>query len=40
MAEKDFGHILDRGREVAAKGSDELFETVGVCGEVSGIRDL
>ena len=40
MAEKDFGYVLDRGREVAAKGSAELFETVGVCGEVSGIRDL
>jgi len=34
----DFEHVIDRGREVAKKGSEEIFETVGVRGEVVGIR--
>jgi len=38
MSVKDFEYVLDRGREVAEKGSDEIFETVGVRGEVTGIK--
>ena len=33
-----FEYVIDRGREVAEKGSEEIFETVGVRGEVAGIR--
>ena len=33
-----FEYVIDRGREVAEKGSEEIFETVGVRGEVVGIR--
>ena len=33
-----FEYVIDRGREVAEKGSEEIFETVGVRGEVIGIR--
>jgi hypothetical protein len=35
---KDFEYVIDRGREIAAKGSEELFETVGIRGKVTGIR--
>jgi len=38
MSVKDFEYIIDRGREIAEKGSEELFETVGIRGEVTGIR--
>jgi len=38
MSVKDFEYVIDRGREVAKKGSKELFETVGIRGEVTGIR--
>jgi len=34
----DFAYVIDRGREVAEKGSEEIFETVGVRGKVIGIR--
>jgi pyruvate ferredoxin oxidoreductase alpha subunit len=39
MAVKDFEYVIDRGREVAEKGSEELFETVGIRGEVTDIRE-
>jgi len=38
MSVKDFEYVIDRGRGVAEKGSKELFETVGIRGEVTGIR--
>jgi pyruvate ferredoxin oxidoreductase alpha subunit len=38
MSAKDFEYVIDRGREIAEKGSEELFETVGIRGEVTGIR--
>jgi len=38
MSVKDFEYIIDRGREIAEEGSKELFETVGIRGEVTGIR--
>ena len=38
MSVKDFEYVIDRGREIAAKGSEELFETVGIRGKVMGIR--
>ena len=38
MSVKDFEYVIDRGREIAEKGSEELFETVGIRGEVTGIR--
>jgi pyruvate ferredoxin oxidoreductase alpha subunit len=38
MSAKDFEYVIDRGREIAQKGSAELFETVGIRGEVTGIR--
>jgi len=38
MSVRDFEFVIDRGREIAEKGSDEIFELVGVRGEVSGIR--
>jgi pyruvate ferredoxin oxidoreductase alpha subunit len=39
MSVKDFKYVLDRGREVAEKGSEEIFETVGVRGKVTGIKE-
>jgi pyruvate ferredoxin oxidoreductase alpha subunit len=39
MSVKDFEYVLDRGREVAEKRSKEIFETVGVRGEVIGIKE-
>lgn len=39
MSVKDFEYVIDRGREVAEKGSEELFETVGIRGEVTDIRE-
>lgn len=38
MSVKDFEYVIDQGREIAEKGSKELFETVGIRGEVTGIR--
>ncbi len=38
MSVKDFEYVIDRGREIAEKGSKELFETVGIRGKVTGIR--
>ena len=38
MSVNDFEYVFDRGREVAEKGSDEVFQTVGVRGKVMGIR--
>ena len=38
MSVEDFEYVIDRGREVVQNGSKELFETVGIRGEVSGIR--
>jgi len=38
MSVKDFEYVIDRGREIAEKGSKELFETVGIRGMVTGIR--
>jgi len=38
MSPQDFEYVIDRGREIAEKGSEELFETVGIRGEVTGIR--
>ena len=38
MSVKDFDYVIDQGREVAEKGSKELFETVGIRGDVTGIR--
>jgi pyruvate ferredoxin oxidoreductase alpha subunit len=38
MSAEDFEYVIDQGREIAEKGSEELFETVGIRGEVTGIR--
>jgi len=38
MSEKDFEYVIERGQEIAEKGSEELYETVGIRGEVTGIR--
>ena len=38
MSAKDFEYVIDRGREIAERGSEELFEAVGIRGEVTGIR--
>ncbi len=38
MFTEDFEYVIDRGREIAEKGSKELYETVGIRGEVTGIR--
>jgi hypothetical protein len=38
MSAKDFERVIDRGREIAEKGSKELYETVGIRGKVTGIR--
>jgi pyruvate ferredoxin oxidoreductase alpha subunit len=38
MAVEDFEYVIDRGREIAEKGSNELYETVGIRGKVAGIR--
>ena len=35
---EDFEYVIDRGREIAEKGSEELFATVGIRGQVVGIR--
>lgn len=32
MAVKDFGYVIDRGREIAEKGAEEAIETVGIRG--------
>ncbi len=38
MSLSDFEYVIERGNEIAEKGSEELFETVGVRGKVTGIR--
>jgi len=38
MSAKDFEYVIDRGRQIAETGSEELFEAVGIRGEVTGIR--
>jgi pyruvate ferredoxin oxidoreductase alpha subunit len=38
MSAKAFEYVIDRGREVSAKGSKGLYETVGIRGKVPGIR--
>ncbi len=38
VSTKEFKQMIMRGREVAAKGSEELYETIGIRGKVSGIR--
>ena len=38
MSVDDFEYVIDRGSEIAAEGSEELFATVGIRGEVTGIR--
>jgi pyruvate ferredoxin oxidoreductase alpha subunit len=38
VSAKDFEYVIDQGCEIAQKGSAELFETVGIRGEVTGIR--
>jgi pyruvate ferredoxin oxidoreductase alpha subunit len=38
MSVRDFEYVINRGREIAGKGSKELFETVGIRGKVTGIR--
>ena len=38
MSVKDFEYVIDQGRKIAEKGSNELFETVGIRGEVTGTR--
>ena len=34
----DFGYVIDRGVEIAEKGSQRMLETVGIRGEMVGIR--
>ena len=38
MSMKDFEYVIDRGREIAENGSNELYETVGIRGKVTDIR--
>jgi pyruvate ferredoxin oxidoreductase alpha subunit len=38
MSLEHFQYVVDRGREIAEKGSEELFETVSIKGEVTGLR--
>ncbi|TEU16187.1 MAG: pyruvate ferredoxin oxidoreductase [Dehalococcoidia bacterium] len=38
MSAKDFEYVIDRGREIAENGSEELYETVGIRGKVTDIR--
>jgi pyruvate ferredoxin oxidoreductase alpha subunit len=38
MSVEDFEYIIDRGKEVAVKGSEGLFETVGIRGRVTDIK--
>jgi pyruvate ferredoxin oxidoreductase alpha subunit len=38
MSARGFDYVIDRGREIAEKGSKELYETVGIRGKVTGIR--
>ena len=36
MSVKDFEYVIDRGREIAEKGSEKMLETVGIRGEMVG----
>ena len=38
MSEDDFEYVIDRGKEIAEKGSEMMLETVGVRGGMVGIR--
>ncbi len=38
MSEEDFEYVIDRGREVAEKGSDRVLETVGIRGESEALK--
>ena len=38
VSEKDFGYIIDRGREIAEKGSDKMLDIVGIRGEMVDTR--
>jgi len=38
MSAEDFGYVIDRGKEIAEKGSDRILEVVGVRGEMVSIR--
>jgi pyruvate ferredoxin oxidoreductase alpha subunit len=38
MSVEDFEYVIDRGTKIAEEGSEELFATVGIRGEVTGIR--
>jgi len=35
---KDFEYMIDRGREVAERGAGKMLETVGIRGEMAGIK--
>lgn len=35
---QEFKQVIERGKEIAEKGSEEIYETVGIRGKVSGIR--
>ena len=39
VSEKDFVYVIDRGREIAEKGLQRMLETVGIRGEVPGIKE-
>ena len=38
ISEDDFEYVIDRGREIAEKGSKKIIETVGIRGEIADIR--
>jgi len=38
MSEKDFDYVINRGKEIVEKGSEKMFETVGIRGKVTSIR--
>jgi len=38
MSVEDFEYVIDRGREMAARGAEELYDVVGVRGPATGIR--
>ncbi|MDY7018994.1 MAG: pyruvate ferredoxin oxidoreductase [Chloroflexota bacterium] len=39
MSEKDFTYVIDRGREIAWKGPQRMLETVGIRGEIAGLKE-
>jgi len=38
ISENDFEYVIDRSREIAKQGSEKMLETVGIRGEMIGIR--